>query len=198
MQQFALRLDDGKPYSAIKGDLALGWQGPGQSVWCGWENATVVFNDNAIQAGIPLKSLQGQLDHVRGRFDGERLAVDGALRLASISIHGQQVTELESPFHVGQGWAQLTNIRGTLLGGEVGGQLGISLDATPRYAAKLTVRQADLRRYSQTLPGRQDFRGLVDARLDLNGLGNDLHTLQGRGEAHIVQGDLGELPPWSA
>ena len=41
------------------------------------------------------------------------------------------------------------------------------------------MQRADLQQYAKTLPGRQTFRGLVDARLDLNGLGGDLRTLQG-------------------
>ena len=32
------------------------------------------------------------------------------------------------------------------------------------------------------------------ASIDLSGLGNDIHSTQGTGEAHITQGDLGELP----
>ena len=195
MAQFALRLDDGKPYSALKGNLGLGWDGPGRPVWCAWDNTLVVFNGNTIQAGIPLDNLQGQLDHVRGQFVGDTFAVDGILKLDSIGLRGQQVTGLETPFHVGEGTARLTSIRGKLLGGELDGRFEVSLDATPRYAASLSVQGADLQQYAKTLPGRQDFRGTVNAKLDLNGLGNDLHTLQGKGEAHIVQGDLGELPP---
>jgi hypothetical protein len=45
-----------------------------------------------------------------------------------------------------------------------------------------------------TIPGRQRFRGRVSGQLSLNGLGHDLRTLQGQGEAHITEGDLGELP----
>jgi hypothetical protein len=44
------------------------------------------------------------------------------------------------------------------------------------------------------LGGRRSFRGVIDAQLECNGLGSDLRTLEGRGEAHITQGDLGELP----
>ena len=32
------------------------------------------------------------------------------------------------------------------------------------------------------------------AAIDLSGLGNNVRSIQGKGEAHITQGDLGELP----
>jgi hypothetical protein len=49
-----------------------------------------------------------------------------------------------------------------------------------------------------TISGRQRFRGQVSGQLSLNGLGNDLRTLRGQGEAHITEGDLGELPGFLA
>ncbi|KAJ3055536.1 hypothetical protein HK102_011331 [Quaeritorhiza haematococci] len=45
-----------------------------------------------------------------------------------------------------------------------------------------------------SLLGRQSFKGLVNAKVAFNGLGTDLRSLQGTGEGHVVDGDLGELP----
>jgi hypothetical protein len=195
MKDFARRLDQGRPISTIKGNLGLSWSGKlGDSVHCNWDNVLVILNDNMIQAGIPLEHMQGKVDHVRGWFDGKSLNVNGALKLESVSLLGQQITQLDSPFQIAQGQAGLSNIRGKLLGGVVTGRFGISLDATPRYAAELAVEGADLRRYAETLSGHQAYRGLVSGGLTLNGMGNDLRTLQGQGEAHVSDGNLGELP----
>ena len=195
MREFARRVDDGKPFSTIKGDLELSWSGqPGQPVLCAWRDVLVVLNDNAIQAGLPLEHLQGQLDHVSGKSNGEALEVRGALRLESVGLLGQQVTQLESPLEIAKGVASLGEIRGKLLGGVVAGRVQVSLDATPRYFASLAVEGADLQQYARTQGGRQTYRGLVSGQLDINGLGSDLHTLQGQGQAHVVRGDLGELP----
>jgi hypothetical protein len=194
MAQFARRLDDGRTF-ALKGNLWMSWSGqPGAPVLCGWNHGLVVLNDNSIQAGVPLSHLQGQVDSVRGQSDGEHLEVHGAVVLESVSLLGQQVTRVESPLDVEQGWARLDDIRGTLLGGKITGRFRVSLDTTPRYLASVALEGADLQRYARTISGRQTFRGLVDARLDLEGLGTDLHTLQGGGEAHVTRGDLGELP----
>ena len=78
-----------------------------------------------------------------------------------VSLLGQQVTDLESPFQVERGQARLRNIRGKLLGGEVNGEFAVTLDATPHYSARLGIQGVDLQRYADTLPGRQSFRGFV-------------------------------------
>src|SRR5262249_16890526 len=70
----------------------------------------------------------------------------------------------------------------------------VSLDATPRYAASLSLQGAQLQEYARTLGGRRSFSGTINAWIECNGLGSDPHSLEGRGEAHLTQGDLGELP----
>ncbi len=196
MAQFARRFDDGRTFT-LKGDMGLAWSAePGAPVRCGWGRGRVVFMDNAvqIQPGMMLEHIQGQLADVRGWTDGDTLEFHGGLDLASVSLLGQQITRLTSPIDVDHGIARLDDVRGHLLGGELAGKLSVSFDTTPKYAASLVVRGADLQQYAKTLPGRQTFRGLVEGRLELNGFGGDLRTLQGNGEAHVVHGDLGELP----
>ncbi|MHC5538862.1 AsmA family protein, partial [Singulisphaera rosea] len=194
MAQFAQKIDEGHPIRRVEGNLGLSWAGPGNLVQCDWDHALVVFIDNSILAGVPLEHIQGQLDNVRGKFDGKAIEVHGILKLDSINLVGQQVTSLETPFHVERGKAQLSNVRGKLLGGTIEGQFDLTLDATPSYSSNLSVVGADLQRYAKTLPGKQTFRGLVFAKLELSGMGSDLHSLQGKGEAHVKEGDLGELP----
>ena len=197
MAQFALRLDDGKSFR-IRTDLALGWSGKvNELATCAWENGTVVFVDNTIQAGIPLKHLQGQIDSLRGSFDGRSLVVHGALDLASVNLLDVHVTEVTTPIEIAEGKARLTNVRGTLMGGTIAGSLEVGLESTPKFEARLTIENADLQSYSRSLQGKQDYRGMVSGRVDLNGLGHDLHTLQGSGEAHVTKGDLGKLPVWA-
>ncbi len=194
MAQFAHRLDEGRPIARINGNLGLSWPGPGQAVQCEWDHVLVVLADNKILAGVPLEHLQGQLDNVQGKFNGQELAVKGILTLGSISLMGQHVTDLETPFVVEKGEAELQSIRGKLLGGIVSGRFRVSLDSTPRYAAAVRVEGADLQSYAMTQPHKQSYRGIIYGNIELNGQGNDLHTLQGHGEAHITQGALGELP----
>ena len=194
MAQFAHRLDEARTFS-FRTDLGLGWSGkPGDSPRCLWSDGLVIFNDNAIQAGLPVEHIQGQLEGVNGSFDGVQTRVHGLLNLDSVAILGQQITQLRSRLDVADGRASLGTIRGNLLDGELTGTVGVGLDATPKYESTLEVRDADLGSLAKTIPNKQSFRGKVSGKLSLTGFGYDVHTLQGRGEAHIVRGDLGELP----
>ncbi|HEX3450944.1 MAG TPA: AsmA-like C-terminal region-containing protein, partial [Isosphaeraceae bacterium] len=196
MAQFALRLDDGRTFRA-HGDLQIGWSGvEGEPAWCKWWNTLVVFNDNSVRTGIPLEHIQGQLDNVSGWSNGAALEVKGAIRLASVSILGQQITEVESPFQISQGVARLIDVSGRYLKGEIqGDNCWITLDSTPHYNTNLSIRGAQLEQYALTIPGRQSYRGNVAVKIELNGSGNDVRNLYGSGEAHITEGDLGELGP---
>jgi hypothetical protein len=194
MAQFAQRLDDAKPFSA-HGNLQINWSGQaGQPARCAWDHVSVVFDDNTILTGLPLRSIQGQLDHVWGSSDGRDLEVHGALNLESVYLLGQQVTRITSPLEVKGGWASLPSVRGTLLGGEVTGDVRVSLDASPEYRAHLEIREVDLREYALTVPGHQQMRGRVSGWLSLGGMGNSLGTLSGEGVAKMTEGNLGQLP----
>ncbi|HMF37330.1 MAG TPA: AsmA-like C-terminal region-containing protein, partial [Isosphaeraceae bacterium] len=194
MAQFALRLDDGRPFTA-RGNLQIGWSGEdGEPAWCRWDNTRVVFIDNTLKAGIPLEHIQGQLEDVRGWSNGQTMEIQGIVKLDSITLMGQQITAVESPFHLKRGSAQLDSLRGKLLRGDLEGSGTISLDTTPKYSASLRLAGAQLEEYARTLPGRQSYRGALGAAIDLSGLGNNVRSIQGKGEAHITQGDLGELP----
>ena len=195
MAQFARRLDD-KTFR-FSTDLGIGWSGrPGDPAWCDWADALVVFNGNTIETGLPLERIQGQADHLRGRFDGQKLEVHGRVNLDSVGLLGLQLTRLSTPIDVVENVATLREVRGDLLGGELTGQVMATLDATPRYEAALAVRDAELREYfRKAVPGRQDLRGRINGWVKLEGLGSDLHTLSGRGEAHLGDGKLGEFPP---
>ena len=194
MAQFARRLDDGKPFTA-RGNLQIGWEGVvGQPAWCQWDQTKVVLIDNSLKSEVPLEHIQGQLEDVHGWSDGQALEVHGIVNLESVSLMGQQITHLESPFHLETGVARLENLTAKLLRGMLTGYGSISLDTTPRYSTSLRLNGAQLEDYAQTLPGRQSFRGSLSAAIDLSGLGNDVRSVQGRGEAHVTEGDLGELP----
>lgn len=195
MAQFAQKLDDGKTLALRSKALRIGWSGkPGDNAWCSWRDALIIFNGNTFAVGMPLEHMQGQLDHVAGLYSGDRLWTKGVIRLASVSLLGQQVTELTSDVELTRESALFRNLKGVLLGGTVAGAIEVSLDEKPRYDAELSLDGAQLSEYAKTLQGKQSFRGLVSGKIRFNGVGNDIHTLQGSGEAHIREGDLGSLP----
>jgi hypothetical protein len=194
MAQFALRLDDGKPLTAW-GDLEIGWNGdPDDPAWCAWEKTQVFFLDNKLMAGVPLEHVNGKIKDVHGRSDGQSLEVHGTLDVASVMVSGIPLADVQGPLVIKDGQARLAGLNGKLLGGQAQGEGWITLSESPRYAGSARIAGADLQKYAATLPGRQSFRGLVDASIEFNGLGNDLRQVQGRGSARVVDGDIGELP----
>ena len=194
MAEFARRLDDGKSFM-VRTNLDLAWSGkPGEPASVGWNNATVVFNDNSVDR-TPLRHIQGQVDHLRGSFDGRDLVVHGILDLASVDLFDVQVTDLKTPVEVVGNKAKLTSILGTVLGGKASGSVEIGLEATPKFETHLAIEGAELRSVARNQPGKQSFSGLISGKLDLSGLGSEIHSLQGGGEAHVTNGDLGKLPP---
>jgi hypothetical protein len=194
MAEFAQRLDDGKPF-AMHTNLHITWSGEsGKPASVDWDNASIVFDDNTIQCGLPVRNIQGQLQSVRGWSDGRKLELKGVVNLESVSVGNQQFTRVTSPIQISDGWARLNSIEGTILGGEVRGDVDISLDQTPKYRAHLTVREADLREYAQTVPGHQSVRGLISGSVEVEGLGGDMRNLSGKASAKMVDGDLGQLP----
>ena len=193
---FARRLDDRK-LRKVQADLDLGWSGkPGESAWCRWKNGLVVLVDNRLLIGtdLALDHLQGEVDAIHGGFDGQALQVGGRLKLDSVSVFHQQITDLKANLGVGQGWAAMTDISGTVLGGALEGKIRTSLDVTPDYSVYVSVKELDLREYARSVPGQQPVKGLVSGWGSISGQGYDPHTVSGDGQASVVQGDLGTLP----
>jgi hypothetical protein len=95
------------------------------------------------------------------------------------------------------GVARLDSISGRYLGGQILARdaCWIRLDTTPRYHAALSLEGAKLQEYARTISGVQSYRGTINAQIEIDGQSNDVRNLRGRGEAHITEGDLGELPP---
>lgn len=192
MSQFAIRL--GGRFTA-RGNLQIGWSGvPEELARVAWDQTRVVFVDNAIKGDVPLEHINGQLYNVRGASDGQSLEVYGIMDIDSVAVLGMQVTQLRGPIEVRNGKARLNSLKGQLLGGELFGDGELTLDDDPRYRALLKLTAAELREYAKSLPGRQAFQGLINASIEFHGRGSDIRTMQGKGEGHISEGDIGELP----
>lgn len=193
MSQFAYRLNDGM-FSGF-GNMTIGWTGVlNDAAVCSWDHARVVFNDNHIATGLPIEHIQGQISDISGKFDGRKLTVDGIVDLESVKIQDQHLTKVSSPLHVGEGRAALTDLAADLLGGKLYGKAEVTLDATPHYTASFKVVEAKLEEYAKTIEGHQEYAGTLNASVEVEGLGQDLKTLHGKGNAQVIDGDFGKLP----
>ena len=196
MAQFSRRLDDLK-IAKIKTNLGLSWSGrANESAHCRWDDAKVILYRNKVSIGadVGLGNIEGQIEALRGSFDGRNLDVHGQINLASVFLFDQQVSDLTARLEVENGFARLEEIHGNFLRGTIDAQLRASLEASPDYSTRVQIHHADLQAYALTQPGHQGFKGLVDAWVELSGLGYEPRTINGTGRAQIVQGDLGTLP----
>jgi len=159
-----------------------------------WNQTRVVFVDNSITADIPLEHINGQLRNVQGNSNGQRIEASGDMELDSVAVAGLQITDLRGPITIHDGKVRLDGIRGQMLGGELFGNGELTLDDEPGYRAFLKLTAAELREYAKSLSGRQSFQGVVNASIEFHGRGSDVRTMQGKGEGHISEGDIGELP----
>ena len=194
MAQFAEHLGEANQL-AVRGNLSIAWDGESDNpAVCSWDQASVLFQDSTIQAGVPFEHMQGQLANVNGRSDGRGIEFTGQVQMDSVIVADQQITSLTTPLIVRDGKATLPDVSGRLLGGLVRGQMELLLAATPEYRGWVELQHADLTKFTQTLPGRQTLSGTFSARTELSGVGTDLRRLQGNGAAELVQGDLGKMP----
>ena len=69
-------------------------------------------------------------------FAAEKLWTKGNVRLASVSLMGQQITGVSSNVEITRDLARFKNLKGVLLGGSIEGAVELSLDSSPKYAAK--------------------------------------------------------------
>ncbi|WP_152049276.1 AsmA-like C-terminal region-containing protein [Tautonia marina] len=195
MAEFARRLDESPAIPSMRGDLRLGWSGqPGDPAYVEWANGLIVLNGQTIRTSIPLEAIHGRLVDFAGRFDGRSLGLSGLIDLDSLTIAGQQVTQVRSPLVIDGQSARLEAIEGDLLGGRLTGQVGLGMDEQPEYNATLAVANADLARFTASLPGKQSFRGLLSGMITFSGIGNEMRSVSGSGDFRVSEGDLGDLP----
>ncbi|GIW86016.1 MAG: hypothetical protein KatS3mg108_0340 [Isosphaeraceae bacterium] len=194
LAEFARQLDEAKPFS-FGGNLTIAWSGlADEPAVCSWDNGRVFFQDNALAAGLSVHHVHGQMTGITGRSDGRGLTLAGQLELDSFIVAEQQVSLLRTPIALSEGRLSLPAIEASFLGGSLQGQAEISLNGTPEYHAWARVEAADLARFTQTIPGRQDLAGKISGSVELSGVGTDLRRLNGSGQASLRDGDLGKLP----
>lgn len=109
-------------------------------------------------------------------------------------VMGLQISDVRAPLVVDAGVATLPEITAKFLGGDVRGRVEMTLADTPEYVASASLVDADLSRLAQSLPGKQELAGKLDAQVQFTGAGADLRQVSGSGKAQLSQAKLGKLP----
>lgn len=162
----------------------------------------------ALQCGVPLTNIWGAVHNLRGSAGSQSFQTSGELALDSIMYHGHQFTHAKGPLAIDDNGVHLGNFQSNdinegslrhltanIYGGRVTGDAQIDFNAQPRYTLRGSLRNADLATFSREyVPGKQNLAGKVDANAVLQGRGDDVRQLAGRGDISIREADLYELP----
>lgn len=194
----------------------FGGVNPGEPVQSRW-NLAIGLNQGSIDCGIKLEKLHGEIT-MAGAFNGQTFYSQGELNLDSLTFRDFQLTRLMGPIWIDDGrvllgaWAdrrrkELTasspprpqsptrRLTAKLLGGTFYGDGWLTLGEQPRYQLNASLTDAELKRYAQEMMmGRQELEGKISASIDLHGTGRSINGLVGRGELHLRDADIYELP----
>ncbi len=157
-------------------------------------------------AGPQINNVFGAV-HLQGSSNGTRYASYGQLELDSLTYRNFQLTEILGPlwfdnqnvylgtlpFKPANG-QPLGRITARLFGGSAAADCHVRLGAVPQYRLIATLSGADLGQFAvENLTSHQALRGRILANVDLQG-SRGQHTLVGRGDVHLTDADIYELP----
>ncbi len=180
----------------------IGDSAPLQSVW----DVALYLHQASLQAGPQINNVSGAI-HLRGSSDGTRYTSSGQLDLDSVMYRNFQLTEVLGPiwfdnqnvylgtlpFAPPQGQPR-GRVTGKLFGGVAAADCHVRLGTVPQYRLIATLSGADLGQFAvENLTSHQALRGKILANVDLQG-SRGQHTLFGRGDVHLTDADIYELP----
>ena len=161
-----------------------------------------------LNCGIQLQNIFGTV-RLRGKSDGLRAASAGDLALESLSFKDVQFTNVRGPLWLDENQCRLgrlaaqsqqqeqtpQHVTADVYGGTIAGDGLITFEGLPSYRANASIRGADLARLMvERMGGQRDFRGKIDADVELGGEGYKVERLQGKGDVVIREASFYELP----
>jgi hypothetical protein len=157
---------------------------------------TIWLGGASMDVGVPLKDVVAEIKLVGAARKGKLSEMTGSIAgesftLAQRTVNGLQAELIKPP---GQDALRIANMRASLAGGEMAGQVDLAYpDVGPsRYAMNLVIRDADV---SQLAPqDEQDISGRLSASLSLEGDWSDLTSRRGRGDVLVSGDEMYKIP----
>jgi hypothetical protein len=155
------------------------------------------FDKGSMDVGVPLADIKGRID-VAGSSRSNRLAaLAGRIDVDSLSLAGRPVSRLKAELIKRPGQDQLTigAMEASIAKGSMAGQIDyVFPDTGPsRYALDLSLLNADVRELVGDTEG-QDIRGLLKARLAVQGTVNQPASRRGSGLVEIDGQQMYKIP----
>jgi hypothetical protein len=159
-----------------------------------------------LQCGVELQNVHGSV-RLTGQSDGQRSATAGELALETATFQDVQFTEITGPLWIDEGqcllgrWATHKQgqsdrrLTGKVYGGNLQADGQVTFEGLPKYGGTATISNVDLNRmFVERFGGARQFQGKVDANLQLGGSGYKVESLLGKGDIHIRDANIYELP----
>jgi hypothetical protein len=90
---------------------------------------------------------------------------------------------------------RISDLNGSLFGGNVNGAAEISLDRTkPSHSASLQLQDVDFASLTKLYFNYENSRGRLSGRYDFTGRGDDARSMEGRGELAVREGNVFAIP----
>lgn len=161
----------------------------------------------ALRGDLPLENITGGI-RLMGTSDGSKATSYGELAIDSLIWNDMQLTNLRGPFwcddalcYFGQGATTKLaqpprSLTADVFGGSVVADVVLQHAGQPRYAAEIAIGAVDLARFvRERLGGPNDLTGTVSGKLSLDGAGRSTYALNGKGDLHVVNANIYQLPP---
>lgn len=149
-----------------------------------------------LEPGLRIEDLEGRLE-----IGGSVGPGSGGIRARLVDlrgrVEGRALRNGVANLSLDDGGFTLSGLRGTLAGGEVGGNLRVP-SGRPGYAGVFTLAGADARGLFTPADPQETLRGKVNAHLELRNGTDTIDGLRGRGRMDISQGSLLPVPVFDA
>jgi len=161
----------------------------------------------SLRGDLPLDNVTGGIQ-LRGTNDGPKVSAYGELKIDSLIWNDVQFTNFRGPFwtdstvcYLGQ---QATakigqppqRVTADVFGGTIASDVTLQHAGQPNYTADISLGGVDLGRFArERLGGPNDLTGIVSGKLVLANAGRSIYTLTGKGDLHVVDANIYQLPP---
>ncbi len=161
----------------------------------------------SLRGDLPLDNLTGGI-RLLGSADGPNVSSYGELAIDSLIWNDMQFTNVHGPFwsdpticYLGQGATTKLSqpprrITADVFGGTIAADAAVQYAGQARYNTEVSIGGVDLGRIArERMGGPNDIKGTVSGTLSLGGTGRSTYSLSGRGELHVVDARIYQLPP---
>jgi hypothetical protein len=169
---------------------------------------------SSLRGDLPLENITGGV-RLMGESNGPSVTSYGELAIDSLIWNDMQFTNLRGPMwsdatvcYLGQqATAKLAqpprSVTANIFGGTIAANTVLEHAGQPRYRTEISIGNyanrtngIDLGRFArERLGGPSDLTGFVFGTLSLAGTGRATYSLTGKGDIHVVDANIYQLPP---